>query len=86
MNRAREGVAEDHPSSADFVTTVESRTAQRAGSEGLEVIARDRQHAEPLAPSIPDEVVPGLGVVVEGRHHFKRRRVIAKDEKCAPVK
>ena len=52
--------------------------SQRAGSEGLEVIARDRQHAEPLAPSVPDEVVPGLGVVVEGRDHFKRRRVIAK--------
>ena len=76
--RAPERVAQHHAARAGFVVAIESRAAQRARSERVEVVARDPQHAEPLRLPVLDEVEAGLGVVGERRDVLERSRMIAK--------
>ncbi len=63
---------------SNFVAPFETGSAQRARPQRVKVVARDAQHAEPLSPSVPDEIQPGFAVVGERSDGLERTRLIAE--------
>ena len=56
-----------------------SRPSGSAARSVSEVPARDRQDAQPLGPSVDDQVEAGLGIVRERRHLVERRRLLTDE-------